>query len=385
MFFLRQQKNHLGIAFDVGTASVSAVLFEFNEKPKVLKVFRRFHKASLQKDSLHFNRSTVAQFSGVLKDATDFLKGVTPHMYVIGLSSVFYLGKTEHFYTHTQKPAQFKEADFHELIESGKKRLLDELKRDDVVIFEAVFLKALLNGYPVEEPLGRSAQEVEMWVRFSATSQNLYAKFQEIISAANKKAEIHLVTFPVSAWFLARSMLPPEHSAILVDIGSESTEVTFIVNGIITDILSLPIGVLNILLRLAEVEHSDIENAFSLLVSYTSGALSEEAEVRVQETIKKEIKSWEESFERIWQHASRDMMVNIRMFFLGGGGLIDEVKNMLTPPLLHPDIAKELHVSVLTPEAYRERFREFCCLEGPGDFGLLSLILYTMLLVKKPA
>ena len=89
-----------------------------------------------------------------------------------------------------------------------------------------------------------------------------------------------------------KDAFPPEHNVLLVDIGGELTEVTFITNGIITEVLTLPFGVLNILLRISEAEHIDLENAYALLRSYTGGALSKEAEDHLKTVIKKEAKGW---------------------------------------------------------------------------------------------
>ena len=52
------------------------------------------------------------------------------------------------------------------------------------------------------------------------------------------------------------------------ECGGELTEVTFLADGIIEGILSLPFGVMNILLRISEIEHIEVENALSLLKNY---------------------------------------------------------------------------------------------------------------------
>ncbi|MEK7649473.1 MAG: hypothetical protein AAB367_00715, partial [Patescibacteria group bacterium] len=89
MFFNKSQKK-VGLAFDIGTASVSAALFELrgdDPRPHVIKVFRKFYTASLKRDASHFSKSTVGQFSAVLKDVSADLQGAMPELYVIGLSS----------------------------------------------------------------------------------------------------------------------------------------------------------------------------------------------------------------------------------------------------------------------------------------------------------
>lgn len=371
-------KKQLGAVFDIGTASVSATLFEIghdNTKPSILKTFRRFHKSSLQKDTLHFSKSTVSQFSAAMKDIAEFTGNKMPHLYILGLSSIFYLGKTERYFVEYKKPTTLKQLDIDDFITSGKQNLFTELKRDDIIIFETILMKSLLNGYPVPNPVGRASQSVEFWVRLAATSVELSGKFSDIIESMQRNADIRFATFPTTAWSLMKDSLPREHNVLLVDIGGELTDVTFIVNGVITEVFSLPFGALNILLRISEVEHVDLENAYSLLRNYTSGALSKEAEAHLKSIVKKEVKSWEEIFERVWQRATRDVMTNIKLYFLGGGSFVEELKTAITPPLLHPEIAKELTVSVILPDAYKDRFASYCCLEGPGDFGLLSLML----------
>ncbi len=89
------------------------------------------------------------------------------------------------------------------------------------------------------------------------------------------------------------------------------------------------------------------------------------------------MKLWEEIFERIWQRAARDIMSDIKMFFLGGGSLVGDMKTAIAQPLLHPDLARGLHVSVIQPEAFQDKFSMFGAFDGPGDFGLMSLIAST--------
>src|SRR3989344_3127262 len=141
--FFTSAKKHLGVAFDIGTASVSATLFERGidgVKPSVVKTFRRFHKTSLQRDALHFSKSTVSQFSAIMKDIAAFTNNRMPQVYVLGLSSIFYLGKTERFFVEHKKPALLKQSDIDEFIQSGKQNLFAELKRGDVVIFETMLM-----------------------------------------------------------------------------------------------------------------------------------------------------------------------------------------------------------------------------------------------------
>lgn len=378
MFFAPKNKKLTGVVFDIGTASVSATLFEIKErgtKPNILNTFRRFHKISLRHDATHFSKSTVSQFSAVLKDISEFTGGMMPELYVIGLSSIFYLGKTERMYDKRSKPGVITDADVKNLVERGRQKFVGDLGRDDIVVFETVLMKSKLNGYPVEEPSGKFAEEIELWVHFAATSKELSDRFHEIIRSFKKNADIHFSTFPIVSWSLMRVNIFPEHSVLLVDVGGEITEVTFLIDGVITEVISLPFGVLNILLRIAESEHVELENALSLLKTFTQGALTNETQARIRAMIKKELTGWEEIFERVWQRASRDAMINIKMFFLGGGAMISDLKNAVTPPLLHPDLARGLDVVVISPDAFRDKFGTYCCLEGPGDFGLVSLIL----------
>ncbi|MEK7643561.1 MAG: cell division protein FtsA [Patescibacteria group bacterium] len=372
-------KKQLGVVFDVGTVSVSATLFELHEpngKAHILKTFRRFHQASLRQDAMHFSKSTITQFSSVVDDIKAHLKGAAmPMYYEVGLSSIFYLGKTVRFAGTNDRPVVLTEARLQQYFQEGTQEFVNELKRTDVVIFETILMRSLLNGYPIERPIGRASEQVELFVRFSATSQELYTRLTEILKATNAAASINFSSFPVSSWFLVRNTLPYDRPLLLVDIGGEITEVTFIHDGMIIDVQTLPFGVLNILLRIAELEQMDIEHAFSLLKSYTDGSLADDAKKRVHDIIRRELKTWEQVFERVWQRASRDMMINIQMYFLGGGALVEELKSAVAPPLLHPDIAKGLTVSLMAPDQFKDRFGTFCCFDGPGDFGLMSLIL----------
>ncbi len=375
--FLQKSKKKIGLAFDIGTASVSAALFELRDgdpRPYVLKIFRKFYTASLNRDVSHFSKSTVVQFSGILEDVKTELNGVIPETYVIGLSSIFYLGKTERVYEKRLKTSAVTQSDVINFIGRGRQKFLADIGHDNLVVIEEVLMRSMLNGYSVGQPIGKSAEEIESWVHFVGTSRELYDAMTSAIKTYRADAKIRFSTFPVTTWLLMQETLTPDHSVIIVDIGGEITEVTFLVDGIITEIVSLPFGVLNILLCIAKSENVDLDNALSLLKGYTGNALTPDASAKLRGIIKKEMKPWEEVFERIWQRAARDIMSDVKMFFLGGGALVNDMKNAVAPPLLHPDLARGLHISVIQPEAFQDKFGAFGSFDGPGDFGLMSLV-----------
>jgi cell division ATPase FtsA len=377
MLFSAHKKN-IGVAIDIGTASVSAALFELaghKKKPSVIKTFRRFQKASMQVDSLHFSQSTIDQFTALLQDIKNHSKEVRPEVCSIGLSSIFYLGKTEKLFEKRLSPRVISQSDINSFIEKGGKEIRFELKREDIVVFEKVLMRSLLNGYPVERPIGKIADQLDFWIRYSATSTELFNKLTQATHSIFPSAKIQFSTFPTISWTLMKEIFFPEHSVLLVDIGGELTEVTFIMDGYITEVLTLPFGVINILLRISESEKMELENALGLLKGYTDGALADDVKMRVHATIKKEMKLWEEYFERVWQRAERDIMTDIKMFFLGGGALIHEMQSAVAPPLLHPRITSRFESHIISPDAFRDKFNEYCCIDGPGDFGLVGLML----------
>lgn len=379
MFFGKKESSLVGLVFDIGTVSLSATLFEIRHddvRPHILKTFRTFHKTSLKDDQSHFSKATLSQFNKILGDVRTFLKDrPMPKHYLIGLSSIFYLAKTLHFHETRQMPQTVGRSDIDAFVQKGTQDFLSSVDRNDIVIFETVFMKTMLNGYPIEQPVGKVAQEIDFSVHFAATSKELYDSFVQAIHTHRADALVHFSTLPIVAWNLMREILFPEHSSIIVDIGGELTEVTFLVDGVVTEILALPFGVLNILMRISESEKIDLENALSLLKTYTAGGLSKDVEQKIRGIMKTELRSWEQIFERVWQRAMQNMMADIRMFFLGGGALIDDMKSVIVPPLLHPDLAKGLHVSLISPDAFRDKFGTYSDLEGPSDFGLVALIL----------
>jgi len=377
MFFKKQEKK-TGVVFDVGTASVSATIFEIDgtdQRPSVKKTLRKFHKTAVTRDTSHLSRSAVGQFSELVREIDALLKGVVPTYYVVGLSSIFYLGKTETISKKWETPKTIAASDIESFIEEGKQAFLSGLDRADVTVFETLPMGILLNGYAVETPAGKHASELELSIHYAATSRELYDAFVSVIWSMHRGTEVRFSTFPIASWLVLKEMLHSDRSGILVDIGSELTEVAFLKNGIIESITSLPFGIMNILFRIAESERVDLENALSLLKGYTGGVLEAGAAERIRGVLKKELHSWQEIFERVWQKASQESMSNITMFFLGGGSLVSDLKNAVIPPLLHPDLARNLTATVIAPEAFRDKFKEYCCFDGPGDFGLLSLIV----------
>ncbi len=376
--FSKESKKTIGVVFDMGTASVSATLYErdVSGRPSVITTMRRFQKTPFQSDEARFSKSSISLFSELLKNIIAASKdhGV-PREYCVGLSSVFYLSKTHRVYQKKPIAQKITSAILNDLIDREKQKFLASIGRENMFIFESSYMKTMLNGYDVESPVGKWAEELELFVYFAATSKELYDALLAPIKAVSAGATLRLATFPLATKMIMHSLLFPEPAVLLVDIGGEVTEITFLKNNVIVEVLALPFGVLNVLTRVSGAFGVDMENALSLLKAYTSGRLDENILRQLQAVIKPEMKNWEQNFERVWSLAAHHAMSRINMFFLGGGSLVADMRNALIPPLLHPEMASGLRASIVAPDAFRDKFIKYDAFDGPGDFGLMSLIL----------
>lgn len=179
---------------------------------------------------------------------------------------------------------------------------------DTVRGIESQTIRAKLNGYETHEPLGMQAKELELTMYLSVASQHTLKSIEEIIERTYN-APIMFSTFLSMTYLVARDFFPHQNNYMLIDIGGEVSDISFVKQNGLEQSFSFPAGKNFILRRLSNALGRSIDEAETLwrlhIEAKTNGEVGEKCE-RILRLAKVE---WQQEFQKALYKASRDLSV----------------------------------------------------------------------------
>jgi len=135
-------------------------------------------------------------------------------------------------------PFVFIKKDFDELLKSEDSAFFKNLKNtfnfERLKLIEADIMSVLLNGYPSETPFDKSVKTVELHIFISAVDKRLFDFINNILRVRLNLSFEEKTLFLKSGALISFASLKdffPREGALLVNVGSETTEIIFIKNG----------------------------------------------------------------------------------------------------------------------------------------------------------
>lgn len=265
----RRAETKPTLIFDIGSASIGAAVVTYkNGVPHMEHCIRRQMPFREHPGEAHFTVHLTELLSALAKDVLQeaFVKKTagSPSKIVCVLSSPWTTTETTTAsFTHKER-FTVNERTMDNLLLQVKDRKRPP-KEDEVVIEEAV-ISSLLNGYPTQAPLGKTAQSITVTVLESSMSQNLHERITDALAGVfGMDIPLIVRSSTLVSFSVARDIFDEARDFLLVDVTSEVTEIAVVRNSTLKDTLSFPYG-RNILIRaLAEKTGSIPEDAFSRL------------------------------------------------------------------------------------------------------------------------
>ena len=179
MLFSKNSGIKNSLAVDCGTSGVRGVLFSYEEgagaKPEVRQIIHVPMGIANAMTADLLRKHTVNALNRVWSEIPHSVRITSIY---IGLSSPFYVSKALRISRNrpnTREPVTRQElaALIKESTEQFKKDLSEIMPDTDVsevLVFNQLLLKTFLNGYRIENPLGKSGNTLEAHLRFEATT-----------------------------------------------------------------------------------------------------------------------------------------------------------------------------------------------------------------------
>ncbi len=182
---------------------------------------------------------------------------------------------------------------------------LHESFKEEGQIFESSVLRLYLNGYSTSEPIGGKVNEAELSLILSATTKDFIEKIEnELIKTVGLKKGVAMHSFIYVFYKILSHSYRSIHSALLIDVTAEATDILFLHHGSSAIKESLAFGPGSIARAVAEKLGVKEEIAHSHLSLFAHEALDQSTTQVIDEVLT--------SHEDIWRSLWKDVEERIK-------------------------------------------------------------------------
>jgi cell division ATPase FtsA len=213
-----------------------------------------------------------------------------PKEIFVFLSAPFFVGNTRLIKTKDKNPFEITPPFLAGLVKKDIFKF-DRGQKGNLVRIENEIMTIKLDGYPVGEPLGQMASEVDLSHWQSEGHVSIMDRLQEIIEAEFPEIKINFHSFAYATYAVFNELLP-EKNWILIDTGNELTDIIVIKDGYLAEHLSFPIGKNTLIRLVAKTLGTVPAETESTLNRYASGRINKILKSRLESTLEPIASDW---------------------------------------------------------------------------------------------
>jgi hypothetical protein len=190
------------------------------------------------------------------------------------------------------KPVKLEEKLVIESVRNHRSGAVSNASQSNLELVYHQVQRVRLNGYPVEHPWGKIIQNISCDLIEGYVDKEM-REFCDDILLSHVPHITHVPEAFVSA-VASNELELPTKDLLLVHVGGETTEITYVLNDHIQKTASVPTGISPIIREVSESVHGDMNLAFSHVATAARGARIPTK--KEQAVIEAEINSWRDAF-----------------------------------------------------------------------------------------
>ncbi len=247
----KSNEEEVSAVFDIGNGSIGGALVRFKKNgiPTILFSKREPLTFMPSADSEKLIDYTVKLIKSLAADIAKNGKIDNNRIYCV-FAAPWFVAQTKVIKDSQLKPCTVtknsidtivkKEQDqFNELVKSGK---YADILGSDSIIMEKKILKTKLNGYEVDDPIGKKAKELELTVFSSYISKGILEQIDVAVRSSLVAKSIEHVSYAMASWGGCRAVFPEVFDHFFIDVSGENTDVSLVLKDVLVENASFPIG-----------------------------------------------------------------------------------------------------------------------------------------------
>lgn len=298
-FKSNKKKDRVVVILDVGSGSVggacAVIPKDFEENiPTILKSVRFEIKQNLTHDKNLFEKEAINTIKKVAQALYQSRIGKIDEVVCV-ITSPWCNSETKRVSLSNKKPFVLTKKILDELVTKETFEINQNFKKEkgeSAELIEKLVTEVFVDDRSEVDPIGQKCQFLDLNLSYSYSSRSFIDKTREALSGIFSCPSINFSSFPILTYLMIRENFAGEETHLLLDIGSEVTDLSVINNGVFKQKYSFPFGKRTIFKHLAlslKIEDRDAVEIFKL---YYHNELSA--------SVKEKVKLVFNSIEKFW-------------------------------------------------------------------------------------
>lgn len=335
------------LALDLGTQSVKATVFsiedKFNKKEEKIgeeAVIQGWAQVNLMtwNDSVLINHlEHVIERSKKAINIAARKARFFPKSLVLGIGGQYVKGATTILKHKREHPDQkINLSELRNIIQKLEWSAFDKIRKQvsqetgfdeiDIKLMDAEIDYIKIDGHSVKNPLGFQGEVVEASLFNAFVPINYHNAIQEMV----KRLELDCLKIVSIPYALSQIKSDQEEklSAIFIDLGASSTQISLIEKGAVIGIKTFALGGHSLTKRLAMELNINLKEAEALKRSYTKNELEPKSKKIISESLTDDLQLWIEALTLSLSELKLTSLPST-IYLSGGGGVLPEIKRTL--------------------------------------------------------
>jgi hypothetical protein len=246
---------------------------------------------------------------------------------------------------------------------------------EDRVSFGETVVATILNGYEISDPYGKKANRAEVVIMSSTLDRKVTEEIRKRVRRLYHTHEIDITAFAPVTYAVLRDLYPHEKDFLVLDVGSEATDLTFVKHGLLADVGTLPLGRNQLLSATRAAERMTVEEEVGTIkrTSELPGYINHDRNVRFSARAEEARDKWLRGLADLLKKFAEQHPLPRTLFLITDPGARDFLKRTLDSDILHALWLSDEPLSILTvsPEHFSGKVRT----QGSADADIFLSLL----------
>ncbi len=248
-------------------------------------------------------------------------KSKTIESAIVSFSSPWFVLKTKHLVISNEKDFLVSEAFLDDVIDKEEIVFVSELANDTQDAFEIIeknIIHTKINGYTLNNPLGKKTKNLDAVLCMSAMDRGVVERvFNSVLRHSQiPKEKIALHTFPLVSFTVIRDFFSSGSDFLIMDVTGDMSDITLVQDSVIMQTVSMPSGRNFILRQISKAFDVSIEIAESMLHLYNTEKIQDTEKQKMQELIELVEREWAIYFENALLELSPSLSLPANLYLM---------------------------------------------------------------------
>lgn len=359
IFSKNNKDNKLIIMFGIGSGSVGGSIVNFKKdqngfwSPHIIGQTRTQISMKEELDFDTFFYDMQIAINTTAQKLYDMKKGAPDEIYCT-LNSPWYTSETRTIHMEKNTPFLITKKIVDEMIQKELKNISEKYSKKYEGVYtkpqllEGKVLHSSLNGYGIDDPVGKKATSVDLNIFISISPEICIKGIEDSIKRVFHHTKISYGSFISSLFIAARDKYITAQSYLLIDINAEITDVAIVSNGVLSAMMSFPMGKNSVIRSLSSKLNKNEEESRSLFRMHTTEMLTLKEKNKVDDVLQYIHKEWEKLFKDAILSLPRSISLPTSVFLVGDNDTTVWFKEVLESGDYSQDIVTGKKFNVIT-------------------------------------